>query len=244
MQHEWGGGADLFFARWTLGPQQPVAQDGAVRLSRCLPAHLDWGGWQRLGSEGLCAAGNLDCRSTRGQNALQSFCYSCDILLRSLLLLKHRLPLAFWPKAGQDPYMSFCVCVIYVSYGQVWWWSSGGRSSPLALCHCRLWPWSCSSPLVSGWTLWAPTIQALTHSLTAPWHRKKTIFMSHDVMFIYLFIYFTKWLIRKMRCIIVITGFEKKIYFLTGQIIAAVISVILHWQQLILGLRHLQLLAS
>lgn len=123
MQREWGGRADLFFARRTLGPQQPVAQDGAVRLTRGLPAYLDWGGWQSFSSEGLYPARNLDCRSTQGQNTLQSFCCSCDILLQfSLLLLKHLQPLAFWPKAGQDPFVSqilksssTCVCVSFIS---------------------------------------------------------------------------------------------------------------------------------
>lgn len=54
--------ADLFFAGRRLCPQEPVAQDGAVWLAGRIPAHLDRGGRQSLGLEGLHPAGNLDCR--------------------------------------------------------------------------------------------------------------------------------------------------------------------------------------
>lgn len=59
-----GGGADLLFAGWTLGPQQSVAQDGAVGVGGGLPAHLNGGRRQSQCSERLHLVGNLDCRHT------------------------------------------------------------------------------------------------------------------------------------------------------------------------------------
>lgn len=58
-------GADLLLARRAFGPQQPVAQDGAVGLAGGLPAHLDGGGRQSLRTEGLHPAGYLDCGGTQ-----------------------------------------------------------------------------------------------------------------------------------------------------------------------------------
>lgn len=59
-----------------------------------------------------------------------------------------------------------------MSYDQVWWWSSGRRSSLLAQRRCKRWLWSCSSPLASGWKLSTPKTPARIRSLTALWHRK------------------------------------------------------------------------
>lgn len=53
-------GTHLLLARWALGPQQPVAQDGAVRKAGWLPANLN-GGWRKSQcSQRLHLAGNLD----------------------------------------------------------------------------------------------------------------------------------------------------------------------------------------
>ena len=54
--------ADLFLARWTLSPQQSVAQNGAIWLAGSIPDHLDGGRRQSISSQRLHSAGNLDCR--------------------------------------------------------------------------------------------------------------------------------------------------------------------------------------
>lgn len=66
---------DLLFPRWALAPQQPVAQYRTVGLTGLIPAHLDGGGRQSLGPEGLHPAGNLDCENTETQQVLDFLDY-------------------------------------------------------------------------------------------------------------------------------------------------------------------------
>lgn len=66
---------DLLFSRWALAPQQPVAQYRTVGLTGLIPAHLDGGGRQSLGPEGLHPAGNLDCENTETQQVLDFLDY-------------------------------------------------------------------------------------------------------------------------------------------------------------------------